>query len=441
MRLDQLIIAENLATQQEVEEAFEYQRAYGGRLESHLFRLGYMTEDELVEVLSAQFDCSGINLSGVTIREDTLGLLSAELAWRWLALPVSYDSSKAVLTVACEDPRNAELIEALSQACPGATVELKVALGDVLRSCLARSYRQPVRSFEETVLESSEVSSDPSPSAPGLAYEQTESEGSDRCHILVYDATGVSGSAIAQMLSHQNYSVAVVHGIEDLISETRRVFPQAFILAVSGGRDAALELLKKLISRGLLVSGCPAYLVLTSYCSSDASDLLKAGFEDVFGSDNVLDLLMIKLSRLRERLNCERAQRLEIMQTLGTHGSLTDMNVIDLLQAMGQSGKTARISVSAHGQQLTVFLERGRIVYAECDDVRGPEAVYCALGWRQGVWSVDPVAPEELPEPNNNLANEAVLLDGCRRLDEMGHRNSAQSSPTSDPLAVFNGLA
>lgn len=441
MQLDQLIIAENLATQQEVEEAFEYQCAYGGRLESHLFRLGYMTEAKLVEALSAQLECPGINLSGINIHEDALGHLPAELAWRWLALPVSYDSSKAVLTVACENPQNAELVEALAQSCPGITIELKVSLGDVLRSCLARYYRQPARSFEESIPEDSGVVSVQSPSTPGLASERAESEGPVRYHIIVYEGTGVSESAIALMLSHQNYSVAVVHVIDDLILETRRVFPQALILAVSGGRDAALELLNKLISSGLHVSGCPIYLVLTTYCSSDASDLLKAGFEDVFGSDNVLDLLMIKLSRLRERLNRDRAQRLEIMQTLGTHGSLTDMNVIDLLQAMGQSGKTARINVSAHGQQLTVYLERGRIVYAECDDIRGPEAVYCALGWRKGVWSVDPVAPAELPEPNNYLANEAVLLDGCRRLDEMGHRNSAPNSPTGDPLAVFEGLA
>jgi hypothetical protein len=243
------------------------------------------------------------------------------------------------------------------------------------------------------------------------------------------------------MLSHQNYSVAAVQAVDDLILETRRIFPQAFILAVSGGRDSALELLTKLLSNGLLVSGCPVYLVLSSYSSSDVSELMKAGFEDVISSDNVLDLLMIKLSRLRERLNWERTQRLEIMQTLGTHGSLTDMNVIDLLQAMGPTGKTARISVSAHGQQLTVYLERGRIVYAECDDIRGPEAVYCALGWRQGVWSVDPVAPEELPEPNNDLTNEAVLLDGCRRLDEMGRQSSAQESPVGDSLAVLDDLS
>lgn len=441
MRLDQLTIVRDLASQQQIDEALAYQRVYGGRIESHLFRLGYVSEAKLVEALSAQLGCSGICLSGINIDEETLKFLPAEIAWSWLALPVVYDSSRGNLTVACEYPRNAKLTEALAVVCPGVTIDLRLALGDVLRSSLVRFYRQPVDSFEEPSPQNNEVISDQFLSTPSLPYGPAESEEPERCHILLYDGNGGSNPAIAQMLSHQNYSVAVVEAVDDLILETRRVFPQAFILAVPGGRDSALELLTKLLSKGLLVSGCPVYLVLSSYSSSDVSELLKAGFEDVIGSDNVLDLLMIKLSRLRERLNWERIQRLEIMQALGTHGSLTDMNVIDLLQAMGQTDKTARISVSAHGQQLTVYLEQGRIVYAECDDIRGPEAVYCALGWRHGVWSVDPVASEELPEPNNDLTNEAVLLDGCRRLDEMGHQSSPPESPTGDPLTVLDDLS
>jgi len=441
MRLDQLIVTQNSATQQEVDEALEYQRAYGGRLESHLFRLGYATEAKLVEALSARSGCQGICLSGIDIDENTLKFIPAEIARHWMVLPVAHDASRGILTVACEDPRNARLFEALAEVCPGVKIDLNVALGDVLLSCLTRYYRQPVVSFDELDAEEGRTASVLTVAPPRLPHGLTESEEQGRYHILIYDGTEGSSSAMAQMLSHQNYSVAVVKTEDDLILETRRMSPQAFILAVSGGRDVALGLLRELISSGFLVSGCPVYLVLSFYNSGDVSKLLKAGFEDVISSDNVLDLLMIKLGRLRERLNIERAQRLEIMQNLGTHGSLTDMNVIDLLQAMGPTGKTARISVSAHGQQLTVYLERGRIVYAECDDIRGPEAVYCALGWRQGVWSVDPVAAEELPEPNNDLANEAVLLDGCRRLDEMGHQSSLQESPTGDPLAVFESLS
>ena len=441
MSLDRLLIAKDFVSPQEVDEALEYQRAYGGRLESHLFRLGYVSEEKLVAVLSELFGCAGICLTGATIDEDAISRLPAEFAWRWSVLPVAFDTARGCLTLASEDPQNPELVAALAAACPGTIFDIRISLGDILRSCLTRVYRRPAAGFD--ALESVETTSSAETTSAAIQthYASTEPEAGGRCRVLLYDKDETNSPAIVQMLSHLHFAVSAVHSVEDLVVETRRIAAQALVLVVSGGAESALDLLTRLTADGLDVSECPTYAVLSEYQRGDESRLLQAGFEDAFGSDNVLDLLMVKLGRLRERLIIERAQRQEIMQNLGTHGSLTDMNVIDLLQAMGPTGKTARISVSAHGQQLTVFLDHGRIVYAECDDIRGPEAVYCALGWRQGVWSVDPVPAEELPEPNNELTNEAVLLDGCRRLDEMGRRSTASGNASSDPMAVFENLS
>jgi len=440
MSFDQLNIAENAASRQEVEEALEYQRLYGGRLESHLFRLGYVSETRLVEMLSTESGYVGICLSGKNIDENIINRLPAEFVRRWNVLPVAFDPGTGTLSVACEDPRTPGLAEALAQTCPGVTFDLRVALSDILRSYLASHYRKPVISSEESPVPEIPAASKPAETTPGSANEEVPLEAGGRCWILLYDEIEGRSSTVVQLLGHQGFSVGEVHSEDRLVQEIQQLRPEALILFLSG-HPAALGLSGRLSLKGLDLSACPTYLVLSQYDSGAAGELLKAGFEDVLGSDNVLDLLMIKLGRLRERLDYERTQRLEIMQNLGTHGSLTDMNVIDLLQAMGPTAKTARISVSAHGQQLTVYLDRGRIVYAECDDIRGPEAVYCALGWRQGVWSVDPVPPEELPEPNNDLTNEAVLLDGCRRLDEMGRRSPAADQPSADPLAAFENLA
>jgi hypothetical protein len=112
------------------------------------------------------------------------------------------------------------------------------------------------------------------------------------------------------------------------------------------------------------------------------------------------------------------------------------MNVIDLLQAMGPTGKTARLSVTGQGQQLTIYLKEGQITYAECEDVVGAEAVYCALGWRKGVWSLESVAPEDIPDPNVSHTNEGILLEGCRRLDESIRDTS--SVPVNDLLSELD---
>jgi hypothetical protein len=69
-------------------------------------------------------------------------------------------------------------------------------------------------------------------------------------------------------------------------------------------------------------------------------------------------------------------------------------------------------------KKLTVCLDAGRIVFAAFDDLAGAEAVYEGLTWTEGAWHVEPVTPEDLPAPNNDLSNEAILMEGCRLIDE-----------------------
>lgn len=85
---------------------------------------------------------------------------------------------------------------------------------------------------------------------------------------------------------------------------------------------------------------------------------------------------------------------------------------------MGPGGRTAKIRVTADEGKLTMCLNRGKIIYAEGGGRAGAEAVYEAVTWGSGKWVVQPLREDELPEPNNDIPNEALLMEGCRRLDE-----------------------
>jgi len=465
MRLDQLIASKHLVTEEQLREALDYQTVYGGRLESHLFRFGYVDEYGLVSCLGEQFGYAGVVLSGREIPEDVIRMLPAELAWEQLVLPFEYDPTERGLRIACENPRRDGLREKLAAVNPDVAVKLYVALGVVLQSALVRYYRQPhfsAGSVSEPGFGGTDkidlrmvqglVERSPDSIKPGqvdrLHAEATKgtgralgNRGQVRCRILLLADSKSGGRVLEQALTHQGFTVINTRTVDQFATELAESEPDALLLVAPAGRQAVVELVSELSIRNLSVSDWPSYLVMPSSSDADVGELLRVGFEEVIPAENVLDLLMIKLGRLRERLAAKQSQRLEIIKTLGTHGSLQDMNVIDLLQAMGPTGKTARISVSGAGQQLTVFLNRGRIVYAECDEIRGAEAVYCALGWKHGVWSVDPVPPEALPEPNSYLTNEALLLEGCRRLDEMGGRPARKTEEAGDPLAFMDNLS
>jgi hypothetical protein len=105
----------------------------------------------------------------------------------------------------------------------------------------------------------------------------------------------------------------------------------------------------------------------------------------------------------------------------GAQGRLADMNLIDLIQALGPSRRTVKMTVQSskpEDETLTIFLELGDVIFAEYKDLKGAEAVYEGLTWADGYWKVSPVSNDQLPTPNNQLGNESILMEGCRLIDE-----------------------
>ncbi len=424
MRLETYLVQNDLVGREQIQEAIEYQRTHGGSLATHLFRFGYVDESDLVAGLAAQFGCDGIRLSGMDISEDTLGLVSVEAVRDQCIIPFEYDHSNRIVKIACEDPDEESLRETLAKLLPDKTAELYVSLGTTLRLSILKHYRQALRP-------SSEIEPDrPEETIPkpftGLESVAINAASEDvpepnletGCRLLLLDTATNDVPSLGQVLQYQGYLVTVVSTIFDFVQAMTRHNPHIRVLQTPGDRSVVNAILRQLADSDRSIADCPTYLIIDHPEKQEIGDLLRAGFEDVISSDNVLDLMMIKLKQTRDRIFRERRRRQDFMQQVGTHGSLDDMNIIDLLQALGPTSKTARLSVTGQGQQLTVYLDSGQIIYADCDDVFGADAVYCALAWDRGVWSLDPESPEDLPEPNISQTNESILLEGCRRLDE-----------------------
>jgi predicted DNA-binding protein (UPF0251 family) len=157
--------------------------------------------------------------------------------------------------------------------------------------------------------------------------------------------------------------------------------------------------------------------------------LLEQGLEDVIPADDNLNLLLIKMKKIQARIEAKAKEREEVVQQSGAVGHLEDMNLIDLLQALGPSRKTAKLTINAASKKLVVFLNQGDIIYAECGDKVGAEAVYEGISWASGTWNIQPVTPQNLPEPNNFYSNESIMMEGCRLLDESGRIEQPQPKP------------
>jgi len=197
------------------------------------------------------------------------------------------------------------------------------------------------------------------------------------------------------------------------------------IIMEDGRVSRAMALVDEVTQRGLEISLVPTYLIANQSATGDLTPMFEMGIEDIIPLENCLDLLVVKMRKLRTRIEAEINSQSKITDGTATSGSLTDMNLIDLLQALGPSQKTARLTIYSSDTNLTLFLNRGRIVFAKTEQRTGAEAVYEALAWTEGKWVIKPVEQSDLPEPNNDQSNESILMEGCRLLDESARIPSA----------------
>jgi type IV pilus assembly protein PilB len=108
-KLGQLLIASSIINEEQLKHALTVQKKEGGRLGTNLVRLGYLTEEKLVTFLSKQYGVPAINLTEYIVDPAILKLIPADMAKKYLILPVARVG--ATLTVTMADPSNVFAID------------------------------------------------------------------------------------------------------------------------------------------------------------------------------------------------------------------------------------------------------------------------------------------------------------------------------------------
>ena len=104
MRLGDFLLKEKKITEEKLQHALEVQKKEPGKLGSVLIRLGYVTEEDIAQVLSKQFGYPSINLSKFEIDEKVIELIKPDIARKHVVIPIHRIGSN--LTLAMADPSN-----------------------------------------------------------------------------------------------------------------------------------------------------------------------------------------------------------------------------------------------------------------------------------------------------------------------------------------------
>jgi hypothetical protein len=97
-------------------------------------------------------------------------------------------------------------------------------------------------------------------------------------------------------------------------------------------------------------------------------------------------------------------------------GSLADLALPEIVQLVSSSSKTGCFHLSDGGAKGQVFLQEGRIVHAQVEDVVGEEAVYQLAIWNRGEFFFETGASSAAQTINKGNTN--LLMEAARRLDE-----------------------
>ncbi len=102
--LGQLLLWNNIITQEQLEEALKEQKKTNKKLGSILIEKGFVKEKVLNDFLSRQYGVKPINLSSVDFQKEAIEKIPAQIAKKYTLIPIKIKNNK--LEIAISDPTN-----------------------------------------------------------------------------------------------------------------------------------------------------------------------------------------------------------------------------------------------------------------------------------------------------------------------------------------------
>lgn len=146
LRLGELLVRENMITHEQLRKAMEEQKKSGGRLGTHLTRLGFIGDEELTQFLSKQYGVPAVNLAEFEIDPEVIKLIPREVADKHQVIPIN--RAGATLIVAMADPSNIFAVDDI-KFLTGYNVETVVASEESIRQAIETHYGLAQKKAEE----------------------------------------------------------------------------------------------------------------------------------------------------------------------------------------------------------------------------------------------------------------------------------------------------
>ena len=231
--------------------------------------------------------------------------------------------------------------------------------------------------------------------------------------ILLADTEFDLTTLLELRLVKEGFGVIIARNGKEALEKARSEMPSLIITEVDLPEKSGLEFISEL-KEDEKTRSIPFIFLSRKDDPSVVTKALDLGAEDYITKPIKVDVFCAKIKTMLARLKEEK--KVAVPQPVGVTGSLSEMSLPDIVQILGAGRKTARVTLENNGKTAYIYLEDGRVVNAEIDDLKGEEAFYKILWWNEGTFTIDPNV--EITERLINMSNDSLMLEGFRRMDE-----------------------
>ena len=136
-QLGELLIERKVIDKKQLEQALKVQQEKGGLIGQVLVNLGFATEEEIAQALTAQYGFPYLPLNNYEIDEEIVKIVPKNVASQFCLIPV--DKIGNNLTIAMSDPLNNLAVEDI-ELVSGLCVQIFVSTGTDIRNAIEKYY-------------------------------------------------------------------------------------------------------------------------------------------------------------------------------------------------------------------------------------------------------------------------------------------------------------
>lgn len=136
-QLGELLIDRKIITPEQLNKALEYQKVNGGLIGEILVQLGFSKEEDIAQVLTAQYGFPYLPLANYDIDAEVVRIIPEQVARQFCLIPI--DKIGNNLTVAMSNPLNGQAIEDVEMISK-CVVQAFVSTTTDIRKAIERSY-------------------------------------------------------------------------------------------------------------------------------------------------------------------------------------------------------------------------------------------------------------------------------------------------------------